>query len=90
MDARLAQHGGQLTQQIPPEPHVGPPAQRAPGGQVSHPASHSWPAILLALGSMTIGGFTAAAVIHSGGNAALAAFIWIIIGVINVAYVRRH
>jgi hypothetical protein len=39
---------------------------------------------------MVIGGFTAAAVLHSGGNAALAAFIWIIIGVINVAYVRRH
>jgi hypothetical protein len=90
VDARLAQHGGQPTQHVPPKPHAGPPAQRAPGGQVSHPASHPWPAILLALGSMTIGGITAAAVIHSNGSAALAAFIWIIIGVINVAYVRRH
>ena len=77
VDARLAQHADQ-------------PAPRAPSGQVSHPAGHSWPAIFLALGSMVIGGFTAAAVLHSGGNAALAAFIWIIIGVINVAYVRRH
>ena len=90
VDARLAQHGGQPTQQIPPEPRAGPPAQRAPGGQVSRPASHSWPAILLALGSMTIGGITAAGIINSHGSAALAAFIWIIIGVINVAYVRRH
>ena len=90
VDARLAQYGGQPTQQVPPEPHAGPPAQRAPGGQVSHPASRSWPAILLALGSMTIGGITAAGIINSHGSAALAAFIWIIIGVINVAYVRRH
>jgi hypothetical protein len=90
VDMRLAQHGGQPTQQIPPEPHAGPPAQRAPGGQVSQPAGHSWPAIFLALGSMVIGGVTAAGIINSHGSAALAAFIWIIIGVINVAYVRRH
>jgi hypothetical protein len=90
VDARLAQYGARPAQQIPPEPPAGPPAPRTPSGQVSHPASHTWPTILLALGSMTIGGFTAAAVINSSGSAALAAFIWIIIGVINVAYVRRH
>jgi hypothetical protein len=90
VDARLAQYGGQPTQPTPPGPHGAPPTQRTPSGQVSQPASHPWPAILLALGSMTIGGVTAAAVINSNGSAALAAFIWIVIGVINVAYVRRH
>jgi hypothetical protein len=39
---------------------------------------------------MTIGGITAAGIINSHGSAALAAFIRIMIGVINVAYVRRH
>ena len=78
VDARLAQHGV-----------ASAPARRA-SGQVTPAAPSSWPMIFLALGSMTIGGFTAAAVIHSSGSAALAAFIWIIIGVINVAYVRRH
>jgi len=90
VDARLAQHADQPAPHVPPVQPGAPPAPRAPSGQVSHPAGHSWPAIFLALGSMVIGGFTAAAVLHSGGNAALAAFIWIIIGVINVAYVRRH
>jgi hypothetical protein len=90
VDARLAQHSDQPAQHGPPGQHGAPPAQRAPGGQVSHPASHSWPAIFLALGSMTIGGIAAAGIINSHGSAALAAFIWIIIGVINVAYVRRH
>jgi len=46
--------------------------------------------IILALGSMTIGGFTAAAVLHSGGNAAVVALIWVVIAVINVAYARRR
>jgi hypothetical protein len=46
--------------------------------------------IFLALGSMTIGGFTAAGVLSSGGNAAVVALIWIVIGVINVAYTRRR
>jgi hypothetical protein len=46
--------------------------------------------IFLALGSMTIGGFTAAGVLRSGGNAAVVALIWIVIGVINVAYARRR
>jgi len=90
VDARLAQYGGQPAPHVPPEQPGAPPAQRTPGGPVSHPAGHSWPAILLALGSMTIGGITAAGIINSHGSAALAAFIWIIIGVINVAYVRRH
>ena len=78
VDARLTQRGA------PPAP-----AQRA-SGQVTPAAPASWPMIFLALGSMTIGGFTAAAVLHSGGNAAVVALIWIVIGVINVAYARRR
>ncbi len=78
VDARLAQHG------------VAPaPAQRA-SGQLTPAAPSSWPMIFLALGSMTIGGFTAAGVLRSGGNAAVVALIWIVIGVINVAYARRR
>lgn len=78
VDARLAQHG------------VAPaPAQRA-SGQVTPAAPPAWPMIFLALGSMTIGGFTAAGVLRSGGNAAVVALIWIVIGVINVAYARRR
>ena len=90
VDARLAQHGGQGTQPVPPVQHGAPPAQRAHSGQVSHPASPSWPVIFLALGSMTIGGITAAAIINDRGSAALVALIWIVIGVINVTYARRR
>jgi hypothetical protein len=59
-------------------------------GQVTPAAPPAWPMIFLALGSMTIGGVTAAGVLSSGGNAAVVALIWIIIGVINVAYARRR
>jgi hypothetical protein len=78
VDARLAQHG------------VAPAPRQRASGQVTPAAPASWPMIFLALGSMTIGGFTAAAVLHSGGNAAVVALIWIVIAVINVAYARRH
>jgi hypothetical protein len=78
IDARLAQ-GGAATA----------PAQRG-AGQVTPAAPPSWPMIFLALGSMTIGGITAAGVLSSGGNGAVVALIWIVIGVINVAYARRR
>ena len=78
VDARLVQHGV-----------ASAPARRG-SGQVTPAAPATWPMIFLALGSMTIGGFTAAAVLHSGGNAAVVALIWIVIGVINVAYARRR
>jgi hypothetical protein len=66
-------------------------AQRGLGGQVSPPARpSSLPAIVLALGSMAIGGITAAGLVGKGGGPAVAALIWIIIGVINVAYNRRR
>ena len=78
VDARLTQRGA------PPAP-----AQRA-SGQVTPAAPASWPMIFLALGSMTIGGFTAAGVLGAGGNGAVVALIWIVIGVINVVYARRR
>jgi len=74
VDARLTQRGA------PPAP-----AQRA-SGQVTPAAPASWPMIFLALGSMT----TAAGVLGAGGNGAVVALIWIVIGVINVAYARRR
>jgi len=40
---------------------------------------------------MLIGGITAAGILNSGhGNAVAVALIWIVIGVINVAYARRR
>jgi hypothetical protein len=77
VDARLAQRGDG-------------PARRGPGSQVSPAAHSSWPVIVLGLGSMTMGVLAAAAVLNSGGSGAVVAFIWVIIGIINVAYARRH
>jgi hypothetical protein len=53
-------------------------------------------AVLLALGSMALGIAASAVVLHPGGSAAgggsapLVALIWIVIGLINIAYSRRH
>ncbi|HTS99575.1 MAG TPA: hypothetical protein VMI33_23440 [Streptosporangiaceae bacterium] len=46
--------------------------------------------IVLALGSMAIGGITANAVLNSHGNGSVVALIWLVIGVINVGYARRR
>jgi hypothetical protein len=69
-----------------------PAAQRDRSGQVSPSRRSSWETIVLALGSMTIGGITAGGVLNGnhGGSAAVVALIWIVIAVINVAYARRH
>jgi hypothetical protein len=79
VDARLGQRGE-------------PPAQRATAGPLSPSSRSSWPGIVLGLGSMLIGGITAANVLNSGNhaNAAAVVLIWIVIGVINVAYARRR
>jgi hypothetical protein len=77
VDARLAQRGDG-------------PARRGPGSQVSPAAHPSWPVIVLGLGSMTMGVLAAAAVLNSGGSGAVVALIWVIIGIINVAYARRR
>lgn len=62
-------------------------------GRAPAPARGSWTVLPLALGS-TVLGIGAAGVILAadgrGGSAALVAFIWLIIGVINVSHSRRH
>jgi len=90
VDARLAQYGGQPARHIPPAPHSAPPAPRSPGGQVSPAARPPWSVVVLALGSMLMGVFASAAVLNSHGSGAVVALVWVVIGVINVAYARRH
>jgi hypothetical protein len=65
------------------------------GGQLSSAARPAWSVIVLAFGSMGFGIAAAGAVLSlghqgSGGADVLVALIWIIIGVINVAYARRR
>jgi hypothetical protein len=66
-------------------------ARRAASAPLSPSSRSAWPGVILALGSMLIGGITAAGILNSGhGNAVAVALIWIVIGVINVAYARRR
>ena len=77
VDARLAERGER-------------PVRRDHGGQASPGVRPS--AVVLGLGSMTIGGITAVGLLntHDGNSSLLVALIWIIIGVINVTYARRR
>jgi hypothetical protein len=77
VDAKLAQRGDG-------------PAERAPGSKVSPAVRPSWTVIILGLGSMAIGGLTAVSLLNAGASTALVVVIWIIIGVINVAYAQRR
>jgi hypothetical protein len=79
-------------------------AQAGTGGQPAPASRQPWPMIVLGLGSMGIGFGITATVVSAGvdvvgpivrtsvsaGQVALVAFIWVIIGVINVAYARRR
>ena len=85
VDARLY---GQVPYQAPPRPRL----RRDPV-----PGRMGFGAVVLALGSMGMGIGATAAVLHpgaappggvSGGAAVLIALIWIVIGVVNVAYAR--
>ena len=84
VDARL--YGGVPYQARPPRPRL----RREPV-----PGRMGFGAVVLALGSMGMGIGATAAVLHpgaaapgqlSGGAAVLIALIWIVIGVVNVAY----
>jgi hypothetical protein len=83
VDARLF---GQMGAPTPPRPRRAP-TQGRPGVA----------AVFLALGSMALAIGATAAVLHpgdnqgqvSGGQSVLVALVWIVIGVINVAYARR-
>jgi hypothetical protein len=67
------------------------PVPRNSGGPVSPSRRSSLETIVVALGSMTIGGITAVSILNSTkGNAAVVALIWIVIAVINIAYARRR
>ena len=86
VDARLY---GQVPYQAPPPR---PRLRREPV-----PGRMGFGAVVLALGSMGMGIGATAAVLHpgaapgqqvSGGAAVLIALIWIVIGVVNVAYAR--
>jgi hypothetical protein len=84
VDARLRQHGNTA-------------AGRGRNAELSPATRSSWAVpIVLGLGSMGIGGGVAAAALNSQYHAPssagylLVALIWIIIGVINVAYARRR
>jgi hypothetical protein len=84
VDARLF---GQLQAQAPARPR-----------RVREPGRPGVAAVFLALGSMGLAIGATAAVLHpgdnqgnvSGGQAVLVALIWIVIGVVNVAYARRN
>jgi hypothetical protein len=93
VDARLGDRGGRRV------------SVRRRSGELERPAQHSWPAVVLALGSMGIGIGATAAVLNmshsvsaagavsnaiSGGQIFLCVLIWLMIGVINVAYNRRN
>lgn len=83
VDARLF---GQMQAPAPARPR-----------RVREPGRPGVAAVFLALGSMALAIGATAAVLHpgdnqgnvSGGQAVLVALIWIVIGVVNVAYARR-
>src|SRR5215472_12155315 len=83
VDARIGEHGGRRTK----------PAKRAEGGLA---APLSWPATILALGSMGLGTGVTAVVLNAGGGTTtsgqvfLALVIWIIVGAINISHARRR
>jgi hypothetical protein len=66
--------------------------------RVREPGRPGVAAVFLALGSMALAIGATAAVLHpgdnqgnvSGGQSVLVALVWIVIGVINVAYARRN
>jgi hypothetical protein len=77
--------------------HLQAPAPSRPR-RVREPGRPGVAAVFLALGSMALAIGATAAVLHpgdnqgnvSGGQSVLIALIWIVIGVINVAYARRN
>jgi hypothetical protein len=79
VDTRLGQRGRR-------------PAPRDPAEPVTPSRRSSFETIVVALGSMTIGGITAVSILNNqnGGSAAVVALIWIVIAVINIAYARRR
>jgi hypothetical protein len=90
VDARL--YGQLRTPQAPPAP-LAPPAPVLPP-RAARSSGLGFPHVILALGSMGLAIGATSAALHPGANTpssgALVALIWIVIGVINVAYARRR
>jgi hypothetical protein len=86
VDARI---GGPAPSRLRPRPVTRP-------ADSSGPSPLSWPAIILALGSMGLGIGATAVVLNPGGDGTtsgeigLAVLIWIVIGIINVVSARRR
>jgi hypothetical protein len=81
----------------PPAPSPRPEAKRPARAEPRPPGRGNVASVVLALGSMGIGIGVAGTVLNSGssnvssgGAIFLVMVVWIIIGVINVAYARRH
>jgi hypothetical protein len=84
VDARL---GGSPSSSRKTEPRR--PAKAEP----HQPARSNVATVVLALGSMGIGigvAGTVLPIVQGGGGTWLVALIWVVIGVINVSYARRH
>jgi hypothetical protein len=92
VDARLGERDGRRVS-----------VRRRPSA-IERPAAHSWPGVVLALGSMGIGIGATAAVLNMShsmtaagavsnsigpGQILLCVLIWLVIGVVNVGYNRR-
>jgi hypothetical protein len=92
VDARLGERDGRRVS-----------VRRRPAA-LERPVQHSWPSVVLALGSMGIGIGATAAVLNmsrsvgaqgavsnsiSAGQILLCVLIWVVIGVVNVSYNRR-
>ena len=92
VDARLAQRADDWPAQSGRKlAHGGD--KLAHRGSDRRPSSSAGPGaagVLLGLGSMGIGIGAAAVVLAQGGSGGLVFVIWLVIGVINVAYARRR
>jgi hypothetical protein len=95
VDARLGQPGAGLA---PPAVPAAPRRAAVQPGQAARP---SWTAVVLGLGSLGLGIGASAAVLNVGtgtitgprvgaGQVLLVVLIWVVIGIMNVSYSRRH
>jgi hypothetical protein len=94
IDDRLVQQGGRLRRRFSPPGQPSAPSQTAQPSQPSapgRPGRPAWETVPMALGSMIIGGLVANGMANDGhASGGVIALIWIVIGVINVAYARRR
>jgi hypothetical protein len=100
IDDRLGQPGGRPRRRFglpSPADQLSQAAQFSQAAQPSQPSAPSrqgrpaWETVPMALGSMIIGGLVTNGMANDGHTpGSVIALIWIVIGVINVAYARRR